>query len=422
MFTKQKDISKNQATGFFGLGIAPKILELLGGIKFKNPTSIQQKAIPPALDGKDIVGIAQTGTGKTHAYVIPMVQRLQLNEGLCLVLAPTRELAVQIDEVVRVLAGPFGIKTACLIGGMAMRPQQEMLRRAPRIIVATPGRLIDHLQRHNVSLGKVSMLVIDEADRMLDMGFAPQVEEIMKNLPRNRQTLIFSATMASEILRMVNSYMKLPVNIEIAPSGTTAEGITQEVYVVKQESKIVLLEKLLFEHKGSVLLFARTKHGAHKLARAVKAMGHRSAEIHSDKSMSQRRDALEGFKAGRYRVLVATDIASRGIDVYSIEMVINYDLPDDVENYVHRIGRTGRAGAKGQAISFATPNQSRDIKNIEKLIKKQLPIVKHPDLPAERLQQASQSSGFKPHSSRRPFKAPFKVHHRDGGKFKKKRW
>ncbi len=372
---------------FYGLGIVPKILEILAQIKFKVPTSIQFKAIPLALEGKDVIGIAQTGTGKTHAFAIPIIQHLARKEGMALVLAPTRELAVQIDEAVRGLAHPFGMKTACLIGGMSMRPQEDALGRHPRIIIATPGRLIDFVDRRKVMLARVSILVIDEADRMLDMGFAPQVELILKKLTRERQTMLFSATMPVEIIRMINTYMKLPVHVEIAPSGTTAEGITQELYIVKRETKMSLLGKVLNEQHGSVLLFTRTKRGAGRIARAIRDMGHRAAEIHSDKSMAQRRQALEGFKTGRYRILVATDIASRGIDVKQIEVVINYDLPEDVENYVHRIGRTGRAGNKGRAISFATPDQSRDVKNIEKLIRKQLPITKHPEIPAEDFDQ-----------------------------------
>jgi ATP-dependent RNA helicase RhlE len=374
----------NQADrSFYGLGIAPKILDILAQIKFKVPTSIQFKAIPLALEGKDVIGIAQTGTGKTHAFAIPIIQHLAQKEGAALVLAPTRELAVQIDEAIGGLARPFGMKTACIIGGVSMRPQEDVLSRRPHIIVATPGRLIDHMGKRKNMLAKVSMLVIDEADRMLDMGFAPQIERILKNMTRQRQTMLFSATIPVEIMRMVNMYMKLPVHVEIAPSGTTAEGITQELYIVKREAKMSLLGKVLSGQHGSVLLFTRTKHSARKIAKAIRGMGHRATEIHSDKSMAQRREALEGFKTGRYRILVATDIASRGIDVKQIEIVINYDLPQDVENYVHRIGRTGRAGNKGRAISFATPDQTRDVENIEKLIRKQLPITKHQEIPAE---------------------------------------
>ncbi|MDP3790884.1 MAG: DEAD/DEAH box helicase [Candidatus Omnitrophota bacterium] len=381
--SNQQNAPLEPEQGFFGLGIAPKILEILERIKFKTPTPIQRKAIPLAIEGKDVIGIAQTGTGKTHAFAIPIIQQLAKKDGLAIVLAPTRELALQIEEAIRPLAQAFGMRTACLIGGTPMRPQEEALRRRPHIIIATPGRFIDHMENRNIMLIRAGMLVLDEADRMLDMGFAPQVERILKGLTRERQTMLFSATMPAAIMRMINTYMKLPVHVEIAPSGTTAEGITQELYIVKREAKLSLLRKILAQHNGSVLLFSRTKHNAKKIARSIREMGHRATEIHSNKSMSQRREALDGFKSGRYRILVATDIASRGIDVTKIEIVINYDLPEDVENYVHRIGRTGRAGCKGHAISFATPDQSSDVKNIEKLIKKQLPIAKHPEIPSE---------------------------------------
>ena len=393
----EHNVTPDNQNGFFGLGIAPKILEILERLKFTTPTPIQRKAIPIAIEGKDVIGIAQTGTGKTHSFAIPMIQQLAQRDTVALVLAPTRELAVQIDDAVKILAHPFGMRTACLIGGMPMRPQTEALRRRPQVIIATPGRLIDHMENQNLSLSKVGMFVIDEADRMLDMGFAPSVDRIFKSMTKDRQTMLFSATMPQEIMRLINTHMKLPVQIEMAPSGTTAEGITQELYIVKQEAKLALLDKILAARQGSVLLFARTKHGARKITKSIRDMGHRATEMHSDKSMSQRKDALDGFKAGRFRILVATDIASRGIDVTKIEMVINFDLPDDVENYVHRIGRTGRAGSKGHAISFATPDQSRDVKNIEQLIRKQLPVVKHPDIPSEDFKHSShRSSSFKP--------------------------
>ncbi len=394
--------STEEGVSFFGLGIAPRILEILERIKFKTPTPIQRKAIPLAIDGKDVIGIAQTGTGKTHAFAIPMIQRLAQEPGGAIVLAPTRELAIQIDEAVRILAHAFKMKTACLIGGAPMRPQEEALRRHAQIIIATPGRFIDHMERRNIMLAKVNMLVIDEADRMLDMGFAPQVERILKSLSRERQTMLFSATMPPAIMRMINTHMKLPTHVEIAPSGTTAEHITQELYIVKRDAKNSLLAKVLTQYRGTVLLFVRTKHSARRITRVIREMGHRAAEIHSDKSLGQRREALEGFKSGRYRILVATDIASRGIDVTRIELVINYDLPEDVENYVHRIGRTGRAGYKGHAISFATPDQRGDVKNIEQLIRMQLPVAKHPEIPAEEFDQPRHVVSFYSSRGRRP--------------------
>ena len=385
---------QTQPTGssFYGLGIAPKILETLNKLSFTVPTPIQHKAIPPGIEGKDVIGVAQTGTGKTLAFAIPVIQRLAQTKGRCLVLAPTRELAIQIDETFQKIAPIFGIKTAVLIGGAAMGLQIQALRRTPRVIIATPGRLIDHMERQTIMLADVNILVLDEADRMLDMGFLPSIERIVKVIPRARQTLLFSATIPPEIVKIATAHMKLPISVEVAPSGTTVELVVQELFIVRKESKRRLLEKILSQYHGSVLLFTRTRIGAKKITRLIRDMGHKAAEIHSDRTLGQRREALEGFKSGRYRVLVATDIASRGIDVVGIELVINYDLPEDVENYVHRIGRTGRAGREGRAISFATPEQGEDVKNIEKLIKTALPISAHPELPQERFEKSSGQS------------------------------
>ncbi len=369
---------------FYGLGIAPKILEILAHIKFKVPTPIQFKAIPLAIEGKDVIGVAQTGTGKTHAFAIPMCQRLAQKKGVGLILAPTRELAIQIDEAFQPLAYAFGMKTACLIGGAPISPQTQALRRNPRIVIATPGRFLDHVSQWNFMPNEVTMLVLDEADRMLDMGFAPQITKILRCLPKDRQTMLFSATIPKEIMDIAVSYMKLPVSVEIAPSGTTVEQVTQELLIVKKEAKARLLSKILAQYHGPVLLFSRTKHNARKIAMSIRDIGCRAVEMHSNRSLAQRREALDGFKSGKYRVLVATDIAARGIDVTGIELVINYDLPEDAENCVHRIGRTARAGNKGHAISFATPDQSSDVRDIEKLIKSVLPVSKHPEVPSEK--------------------------------------
>jgi ATP-dependent RNA helicase RhlE len=380
-------MNNTSSDGFAGLGIAPSLMHKLAKLNFKNPTPIQKQAIPIAIQGKDIVGIAQTGTGKTLAFGIPMIQRLNQVKGQGLVVLPTRELALQVDEALRQVGASFGLRTAVLIGGASMRPQLNAIRRKPHVIIATPGRLNDHIQQRTLRLDTVRIVVLDEADRMLDMGFAPQIEKIFRELPRDRQTMLFSATMPSKIMQMATRNMKLPIRVEVAPAGTTAERVTQEIFIVPKESKIRLAEKLLQQYLGTTLIFTRTKHGAKRLTQAIRAIGHTAAEIHSNRSLNQRRDALEGFKSGKYRVLVATDIASRGIDVTGIELVLNFDLPTNTEDYVHRIGRTARAGAGGHAISFATPDQRRELRAIENLVRKTIPISSLPaDLPPARSQ------------------------------------
>ncbi|MBI2123829.1 MAG: DEAD/DEAH box helicase [Candidatus Wildermuthbacteria bacterium] len=369
--------------GFSGLGISPGLLSVLATLKFQTPTPIQSKAIPVAIEGKDIIGIAQTGTGKTLAFGIPLIQRLMQNpQGTGLIILPTRELALQVAEALESLGRVFRIKTAVLIGGVAMGFQLRMIQRRPNIIIGTPGRIIDHLRQRTLDLRSIAILVLDEADRMLDMGFAPQVNQILEAVPKDRQTMLFSATMPENIVRIATRHMKLPLRVEVAQSGTAAARVEHELFVVKKDQKTRLLDKVLGEHKGSVLLFSRTKHGAKKICRDIKAMGHSAAEIHSNKSLMQRREALEGFKLGKYRVLVATDIASRGIDVKGIEVVINYDLPENPEDYVHRIGRTGRAGQAGRAISFVVPEQRYKVREIERLTRITLPFSRLPDLPA----------------------------------------
>src|SRR3989338_273601 len=352
-----------QSSNFYNLGIAPNILGVLDKHNFKIPTPIQEKAIPIGLEGKDLVGIAQTGTGKTLAFSIPMIQKAMQSKGIGLVVLPTRELALQVNESFRLIGNSLGVKAALIIGGASIGNQIAEIRRNPNIIIGTPGRIIDHLNQRTLSLAGVKMLVLDEADRMLDMGFAPQLKRILQHVPVERQTLLFSATMPPEIMKIARNFMKLPVQIEIVPSGTAATNVTHEVFIVPKEQKISLLFKLLNDYRGSVLIFMRTKFSVKKVVRYLRDSGHIVAELHSNRSPSQRRDALDGFKNGRYRVLVATDIAARGIDVTNIELVVNYDLPTQAEDYVHRIGRTGRAGASGHAISFATPDQHGDRKS-----------------------------------------------------------
>ncbi len=393
---------------FNNLGIAPKILDTLKMLGISTPTPIQHKAIPDGLQGKDVIGIAQTGTGKTLAFGIPMMQRLVGRDERGLVLVPTRELALQVDEMLAKLGNSLAMRTAVLIGGANMRQQVAAIRRNPHVIIATPGRLIDHLQQGTIRLDKVAILVLDEADRMLDMGFQPQIKKILEVVPKDRQTMLFSATLSGDIAGLATKHMKTPTSIEVAPQGTTAEKVSQEFFIVHREQKIPLLEAVLQKYTGSTLVFARTKHGAKKIMMSVKDMGHRAAEIHGNRSLSQRREALDGFKSGKYRVLVATDIASRGIDVKGIELVVNFDLPMDSADYVHRIGRTARAGAEGHAISFAMPNERGGIRDIERLIRKSVPVSPLPEgLPGPRPMMHSDASGPRQHSGgRRPFRGP----------------
>lgn len=376
MFEQTKQIKP----GFKELGVSASVLNALANLKLDTPTPIQIKSIPVALSGQDMIGVAQTGTGKTFAFGIPMIERLMIEPGQGLVLLPTRELALQVDENLRKLGSRLGLRTAALIGGQAIGSQVQSLKRNPHIFICTPGRLIDHLKRGWVKLDYIKVLVLDEADMMFDLGFAPQIEEIIKRLPKKRQTLLFSATMPRAILKLASTHMSLPIHIEVAPSGTTVEFVNQEVYVTRKEDKYKQLEKILKEYNGSVLVFARTKHGAKHLTNNLKQSGHQAAEIHSNLSFNQRQEALAGFKSKKYRILIATDIAARGIDVSGIELVVNYDLPDNSEDYVHRIGRTARAGKQGKAISFAAPDQWKDIRNIERLINKKLTLTKFAEL------------------------------------------
>ena len=371
-----KNTIRQENLNFNGLGIAPRLLEILGALGYDAPTPIQCQTIPASLEGKDLVGIAQTGTGKTLAFGIPMLQRLAINKGRGLVVLPTRDLALQVDESLRTIGQKIGLRTAVLIGGEPMPKQLNALRRQPHIIIATPGRLIDHTGRGTVRLGDVKILVLDEADMMLDMGFLPQIKEIIKLVPRQRQTMLFSATIPNEVMKIAADYMSVPIRIEVTPSGTAAEKVEHEVIVIDREAKFGQLKKLLSDTKGSVLVFARTKHGVKNLTRKIVMAGVKATEIHSNRSLSQRRKALADFKIGACRVLVATDIAARGIDIQGIELVVNYDIPKNSEDYVHRIGRTGRAGLSGKAVSFALPNELREVRDIERLIHKTLNITK----------------------------------------------
>lgn len=357
------------------------MLEILRRLKFTTPTPIQVQAIPVAAAGKDVIGIAQTGTGKTLAFAIPLLQQIAKHKKQGLIILPTRELAEQVNTTLQILGRSLGLKTALLIGGAGMGLQLRDIQRNPHVFVGTPGRIIDHVQQGKLRLKGVGVLILDEADRMLDMGFAPQINQILHHVPRERQTMLFSATMPVEIVNIAAKHMKMPVRVEVARAGTVAEKVEQELFIIPPQGKRQLLHVLLNQYKGTVLVFARTKYGAKKLCRSLHVMGHQAAEIHSNLSLMQRRRSLEGFKSGKHRVLVATDIAARGIDVTNIELVINYDLPDNLDDYVHRVGRTGRAGKVGKAISFVTPEQRSKIRILERIVRTALTVSMTPALP-----------------------------------------
>ena len=353
--------------GFTELGLSQESLAAIEALGWKKPSPIQAEAIPHALQGRDVVGIAQTGTGKTGAFMLPTLESLGEGEGVrALVLCPTRELAQQVAEDTEKFARGTRTTVATIVGGMPFGPQLKALKRGAAIIAATPGRLIDHLQRKNVNLQNVHTLILDEADRMLDMGFRPQIDEILKKVPRKRQTLLFSATMPNGVHALVLRIMDDPVWIEIAPAGTAAEGIVQLAYMVKPQQKPDLLLHLLNDPEwDQVLVFSRTKVGADTLKVYLERAGVRTEAMHSDRHMKHRARALDRFAEGKVRVLVATDIAQRGLDIDGISHVVNYDIPLDPEDYVHRIGRTGRAGAVGTAVTFITAGDLGHLKSIE---------------------------------------------------------
>lgn len=394
-------MTNNRISGFAALNVAPEYCQMLKRLNIETPTPIQEKAIPIALAGNDLIGIAQTGTGKTLAFALPMMARLRPGQA-GLVLAPTRELAQQIAETYQKLNVP----AVLIVGGAGMNRQVQQLRSRYSVIVATPGRLTDHLHQGTLKLNRISIVVLDEADRMLDMGFAPSIKRILAQTPKERQTLLFSATMPKEITEIASQYLQDPHRVEIAKSGTASELVEHELFFVPQADKQPLLADLLDENRGSVLVFARTRYGAKKLARVVRMEGHSAAELHSDRTLNQRREALNGFKSGQYRVLVATDIAARGIDVHEISLVINFDVPEKPEDYVHRIGRTGRAGAQGRAITIAHPEQAKDVRDIERLLGSEIPVS---DRSTARPNRSAHPRPVKKHESERVTKSAAEV-------------
>ncbi len=412
---------------FEQLNIIKPIQKALKDRGYIETTPIQEKSIPTLLEKRDFVGCAQTGTGKTAAFAIPILQNLyieKLNKRgpkpiRALVLAPTRELAIQIGESFTAYGKYTNIKNLVVFGGVSQRPQTDALKSGVDILVATPGRMLDLYNQKFIDLRNVNYFVLDEADRMLDMGMIHDVKRIIKHLPKDRQTLLFSATMPKEITKLVNSIVNDPVKVEVTPVSSTVDTITQKLYLVNKENKKALLKYLLKDESiESVLIFSRTKRGANALTKYLVKWEIQAEAIHGDKSQNARQRALNNFKTGKIRVLVATDIAARGIDVNELSHVINFNLPEIPETYVHRIGRTGRAGFKGVAISFCDEEEKNHLRSIEKLIGKKIPLIE--DHPYELVpgatpvakkkntskRSSSKSYGKNPNANRRKSKSP----------------
>jgi ATP-dependent RNA helicase RhlE len=366
---------------FETLGLKPEVLAAVHDAGYTHPTPIQSEAIPLALKGRDLIGLAQTGTGKTAAFTLPIIDRLL--EGprrtRVLILTPTRELAAQVEESFVKYSKGSGLSVVAVYGGVGLEPQEKALRRGVDVVVATPGRLLDHLERRNVSFDNLEILVLDEADRMLDMGFAPQINKVVAQIPPYRQTLLFSATMPPEVEALARKYLRKPLVVQVGRRSMAASTVTHAVYPVPQDKKSALLIELLNKPEmDSVLVFTRTKHGADRVVRNLERAGVNACAMHADKTQGQRTKALEDFKAGRVRVLVATDIAQRGLDISGISHVINYDVPQQPEDYVHRIGRTGRAASTGDAYTFMSADEIAMVRTIERIIAQQIPRISVP--------------------------------------------
>jgi ATP-dependent RNA helicase RhlE len=365
---------------FSDFNLSASLKQQLANAKFVTPTPVQSAAIPPALEGRDILATAQTGTGKTLSFLVPLIEKMQgekiqargkNNDAFGLILLPTRELAMQVLEQYRKLTGNHGaagLSAALVVGGLAEEPQLEQIRRGARLIVATPGRLEDFLSRKLVNLSGIKMLVLDEVDRMLDMGFQPAIKRIVAALPTERQTLCYSATLSPQIGEVARDYLRNPARIEIGSVLKPSENVELQTFEVDKEKKQELLEHLLDSHRGSFLVFVRTKHGADRVARRLARNGHSATQIHGDRTQSQRNTALRSFAQGHHRVLVATDVAARGIDVPDVAHVVNYDLPREAEDFVHRIGRTGRASRRGVASTFAVPEEKGALRKMERTL------------------------------------------------------
>lgn len=366
---------------FYNLGLSESLLQAVKKTGYTTPTPIQERAIPEILEGRDVMAAAQTGTGKTAGFTLPLLQILgdgtqtRHNHVRALVLTPTRELAAQIQDSIETYGSNEDLRYGVVFGGVNINPQKLNLRRGLDILVATPGRLLDLYQQRAVRFDQLEVLILDEADRMLDMGFIRDIKKIMALLPRQRQNLMFSATFSNEIRTLAKTICHNPVEIDVAPRNSTVDAISQKLYRVEKGNKIELLCQLLGSNSDQTLVFSRTKHGANNLAKKLNRENIAAAVIHGNKSQAQRTKALDDFKRNKVQVLVATDIAARGIDIDQLATVVNFDLPHVAEDYVHRIGRTGRAGATGQAISLVTSEEKKQLKDIERLIKRPIPVA-----------------------------------------------
>ncbi|HEX9219711.1 MAG TPA: DEAD/DEAH box helicase [Gemmatimonadaceae bacterium] len=375
---------------FTALGLAPELLHAVRDAGYTHPTPIQQQAIPLALEGRDLIGLAQTGTGKTAGFTLPIIHNLitapvadengkPVHRVRVLILTPTRELTAQVEASFRKYGKYTELRVVPIFGGVGIEPQSKALGRGVDVVVATPGRLLDHMERENVAFDDLEVLVLDEADRMLDMGFAPQLNRIVSEVPRFRQTLLFSATMPPEVEALARKYLRKPVVVQVGRRSEAASSVTHAVYPVPRDRKSTLLAELLRKSDmDSVLIFTRTKHGADRVVRHLEDEGIAATAMHADKSQGERTKALDDFKSGKVRVLVATDIAQRGLDVSGITHVINYDVPQQPEDYVHRIGRTGRAAATGDAYTFMAPDEISMVRTIERAIGQQIPRISVP--------------------------------------------
>ncbi len=414
---QQKVLAGLTPERFGDFGLSSEILKALDDLGYSSPTPIQSRAIPVILEGKDVMGAAQTGTGKTAGYSLPVLQLLlyYANTSMsparhpvrALVLVPTRELADQVYGDVRKYAKYTSLRVAVVFGGVDISTQTGVLRAGAEILIATPGRLLDHVQQKNVSLGQTHVLVLDEADRMLDMGFLPDLQRIVNLLPKKRQTLLFSATFSSDIRKLANSFLDSPVSVEVARQNATADNVKQTVYRVDEADKNEMVEYLLRQHyREQVLIFSNTKAGASRLARQLERKGLRASAIHGDKTQAERMAVLDAFKEGNIAILVATDVAARGLHIEELPCVINFDLPFVAEDYVHRIGRTGRAGATGEAISLCSAKDDKLLDEIEKLIRRKLPLQTAPvfELKKERVSRTETVDSGK-RSERSPYKS-----------------